>query len=293
MQGSPASNAPSMIPSIRRTSTNETSISQSPAPPPSPNLSSTSFTRSLRSLLPFGPNKPATPVSASVSPRSPFASFGSVRKSMTRDRKASETLPPVMAISRLPDDPHDETGVRRSFSCSQLEEKQRRDQDFSTEAEAIVMPDPIARPPDADLSTIIEADTSGISNQVPTPARSRSHSPVPPAHSTPVPVLSTLPASPITKLDPDASFNLSALDPDLAELLSPRRQPAFDLTPSPSSPSFPADSFAPPPSSLPRLRPGNSNHADTSSVRRTAPPSPLANSTPSLHLHGSQSHLHT
>ncbi|KAF8874686.1 hypothetical protein BD779DRAFT_236639 [Infundibulicybe gibba] len=140
---------------------------------------------------------------------------------MTRDHKASETLPLVMAISRLPGDPHNETGVKRSFSCSQLEEKQRRDQDFSTEAEPIVMPDSIARPPDADLSTIIEAGTSSTSNQAPTPARSRSRSPVPPAHGTPVPVLSTPPASPITKLDPDASFNLSALDPDLAELLSP------------------------------------------------------------------------
>ncbi|KAF8890353.1 hypothetical protein BD779DRAFT_1671319 [Infundibulicybe gibba] len=156
---------------------------------------------------------------------------------MTRDHKASETLPLVMAISRLPDDPHDETGVRHLFSCSQLEEKQHRDQDFSTEAEPIVMPDPIARPPDTDLSTIIKAGTSSISNQVPTPARFRS--PVPPARSTSVPALSMLPASPITKLDPDGSFNLSALDPNLAELLSPHHQPAFDLTPSPSSPSFP------------------------------------------------------
>ncbi|KAF8875580.1 hypothetical protein BD779DRAFT_1476015 [Infundibulicybe gibba] len=45
-----------------------------------------------------------------------------------------------MAISCLPDDPaHDGAGVRHSLSCSWLEEKQRRDQDFSTEAEPIVM----------------------------------------------------------------------------------------------------------------------------------------------------------
>ncbi|KAF8871320.1 hypothetical protein BD779DRAFT_474017 [Infundibulicybe gibba] len=80
--------------------------------------------------------------------------------------QASEMLPLVMAISRLPDDPaHDEVGIRCPLFCLQLEEKQLAD--FSTEAEPIVMPDPIAQPPDADLSTIIGADTSGISNQVP------------------------------------------------------------------------------------------------------------------------------
>jgi len=104
-------------------------IGYSPSTPPA--SSGIPSFRSLRSLLPFGPNKNATPVSASVSPnpssRSPFAAFGSVRRSMTKEgeRKVSlsnDVITPVIAIERSNSHPFpDDTAIRRSVSLSTLE----------------------------------------------------------------------------------------------------------------------------------------------------------------------------
>lgn len=111
------------IPSIRKPSLSS---------PASTSVSSNSSTgipsfRSIRSLLPFGPNKHATTVSASVSPagsngsssRSPFPLFGSARRSMTRERQASlSSLSPVIAIEKPREE---EPQIRRSFSLTALE----------------------------------------------------------------------------------------------------------------------------------------------------------------------------
>jgi hypothetical protein len=85
----------------------------SPAVGASPVLSSTSHTgissfRSLRNLLPFGSAKHSS--AAANGPRNPFPNFGSVRRSMTGDRKNSATFPsaeesessPVISIEASP-----------------------------------------------------------------------------------------------------------------------------------------------------------------------------------------------
>ncbi|KAJ6509243.1 hypothetical protein C8R47DRAFT_1097933 [Mycena vitilis] len=194
-----------------------------------------------------------------------------------------------------------------------------------------------------ELSTIIEADTSGISKHLP----SASPSPSPSASSSVHPVDDTsaldLSTTHITSqvldaikaqeaaaattwletgdepshLEPefshgDVSFNLSALDPDLAALLSPNRmvpaesndtirpKPTVDLADSPLPPSPSSGGLRPKhQSSRPRLRPVQrpSTPPDTGMRRspsispsttttsrahtvRRAPPSPLSSSHP-------------
>ncbi|KAG5647802.1 hypothetical protein DXG03_007724 [Asterophora parasitica] len=198
---------PSSIPSARRISASAipiSSVSASPSPPKaSPNASTPTGIpgfRSLRSLLPFGPHKNATPVSSAVSPspqvsRSPFAHFGSVRRSMNRERKASldVDLPPVISIGHPSSQ---ETEVRRSVSCSTLPPGQDEhvlerssnpfdntviysgtskpsNKSFNFFSLTSYTDRPILRTPSpgppitADLSTILEADTSGLSNHIP------------------------------------------------------------------------------------------------------------------------------
>jgi len=87
------------------------------------------FVPHLRSFLPFGPGKNATPVSAPVSPntsKSPFSALGSVRKSMTKERERGMSLTdvatPVIAIERLKDEAVlDDTVIRRSVSPPRLD----------------------------------------------------------------------------------------------------------------------------------------------------------------------------
>jgi hypothetical protein len=127
---------PSAIPSARRSSTssNRPDISVASSPSPSPSTTSTpsgipAF-RSLRSLLPFGPNKHPAPVSNTASPshhgRSPFANFSSVRRSMSmhRERKGPESADtgelPVLSIGR-DSTALEEPAVRRSISYSNFE----------------------------------------------------------------------------------------------------------------------------------------------------------------------------
>ncbi|KIM37772.1 hypothetical protein M413DRAFT_30695 [Hebeloma cylindrosporum] len=160
--------------------------------------------RTLRSLLPFGPNKNATPISASVSPnttttRSPFSGFGSVRRSMTKERERKMSLTndatPVIAIERSKDNPFpDDTAIRRSASLSRLEKPLPKDPNFEGTSDpfregtyslsTFILRTPSPGPPlSAELSTIIEADSSGVSKNVPSlglegpPIDSRSSSP--------------------------------------------------------------------------------------------------------------------
>ncbi|KAF9462817.1 hypothetical protein BDZ94DRAFT_1260396 [Collybia nuda] len=388
---------PSSIPSARRASTssavsspNISSASVSTPSPLSPNAPTGIPTfRTLRSLLPFGPNKQPTPVSATVATstnvlRSPFANFGSVRRSMTRERNASFSAElPVISIERTPDSA-EEPVIRKSVSCSRLEkplpdeppaESEGSSNLLQEEDDTIVLSSgrPSARTPSpspavaADLSTILEADTSGISKHIPfSPDPSRSPSPpfTPNSQSeaqpeqnssrpeqetdtdTSVLDLSTthltdqvldammaedsgsakqwLNADKAIIIDeddgrgspPDAepSFNLGALDPDLAALLSPHRLPPSsnvkhlsiipqprrisdvaqgspnspqfsDSNPSPSSPGFPSgpqkslvrSRLPRQQSSLPRLRPP-SVHSPISPAFTVTPTTPKSGS---------------
>ncbi|KAJ7293289.1 hypothetical protein C8J57DRAFT_21725 [Mycena rebaudengoi] len=287
----------SLLPTPRRPSFS------TPAPTSPPSLSGF---RAFRSLLPFGPNKSSTPVSSSVGPNpngSRFASFSSVRKSISKDRNASLSSPmlPVMVIDRSADDsaefptrksvslygdkPLPDQSVSPPKSSSQLpavnlpssssSEDPRRAppgsptvtftyEDTTAPPTAVFIP-PVRTPSPlpAELSTIIEADTSGISKHLPSASPSPSPSPISPnqpilqeensaADETSALDLSTTHLTSqvvdammaqeygATKawLDAaeeqnrlanassdhvDVSFNLSSLDPDLAALLSPNR----------------------------------------------------------------------
>jgi hypothetical protein len=94
--------------------------------PPTPAGSGIPAFRSLRSLLPFGPKTPNSSFAvSSPSSSSPFAGFGSVRRSIQKDRErtaslANDVLRPVIAIERS-SSLSDESAVRRSASLSQLE----------------------------------------------------------------------------------------------------------------------------------------------------------------------------
>ncbi|KAF9566056.1 hypothetical protein CPC08DRAFT_814965 [Agrocybe pediades] len=154
-------------------------IGYSPAPstPNGPAGSGLPAFRTLRSLLQFGPQKDGHQNKSSTSsPRSPFSSFGSVRKSIAkqRERKASlseDALAPVMAIERSEGS---ELPIRRSVSLSRLEKPlprepsedslrdgrtgdNMRNTDFQRRTPSPVPPLP------AELSTILEADNSGMS----------------------------------------------------------------------------------------------------------------------------------
>ncbi|KAF8812952.1 hypothetical protein BYT27DRAFT_7335330 [Phlegmacium glaucopus] len=198
---SPHSNTPSSIPkqgifstttipgSSRRPSTSSITgyspqgIGYSPSTPASPATSGIPSFRSLRSLLPFGPNKNATLVSVSVSPnpssRSPFAGFGSVRRSMTKERERNVSLSidasvPVIAIERSNGDPFpDDTVIRRSVSLSTLDKPLPSEPTTPFESDFLLSAFPLRTPSpcpllSAELSTIIEADNSGVSKHVTT-----------------------------------------------------------------------------------------------------------------------------
>ncbi|KAG6813887.1 hypothetical protein H0H92_006294 [Tricholoma furcatifolium] len=270
------------IPSVRRASTS--AVPATPPPPQPQHVTSkiphnTSTPtgipafRSLRSLLPFGPSKHAASLSPAPPPnvsKSPFAHFGSVRRTNNKDRKASlDAELPIISIDRMAKDELEESVFRRSISCSGLEPiggvEETPDDDDTVVfpiREVPILRTPSPGPPiSADLSTILEADTSGMSKHIP----SEDDSQLP---SSDLP--DTTPASPEKSLgaatdtsgldfssinvetqvlnamrlkgsnspqewiaantaviiegeDPDASFNFSSLDPDLAALLSPHR----------------------------------------------------------------------
>ncbi|PPQ99583.1 hypothetical protein CVT24_005162 [Panaeolus cyanescens] len=160
--------------------------------------------KSLRSLLPFGPNKNATPNALTSTPpnpsKSPFPNFGSMRRSMQKDRDRKMSLSndasPIIAIGHPNDAP-----VRRSVSLPRLEKplpeeppassshresflRNSLGDDGSRRSSAYTLRTPSPGPPlSAELSTIIEADNSGVSRHAPffgmtsPPTPSRSSSP--------------------------------------------------------------------------------------------------------------------
>ncbi|KAG6854041.1 hypothetical protein C0991_011246 [Blastosporella zonata] len=278
------------LPSARRASASAVPNvpTASPLPPtnlPLPKSTSTGVPafRSLRSLLPFGPSKHATPASSAASPnisKSPFSNFGSAQRSMNRDRKASldVSLLPVISIDRATRDELEESAMRRSVSLSRLQPIDMAQEGssipFQDDDDTIVLSTrgaPVLRTPSpgppisADLSTILEADTSGMS-KLPSPDdTSRAPSPLLPHLSTSFDpgqpngadtdtseldlsttqlenqVLDALRSENLNTLQQwmladkavifeaeelQPSFNLTALDPDLAALLrAPYRRP--------------------------------------------------------------------
>ncbi|KIK78215.1 hypothetical protein PAXRUDRAFT_834667 [Paxillus rubicundulus Ve08.2h10] len=313
--------------SVSSTQASPASTSTTTMGPPRTPVSSIPSFRSIRNLLPFGPGKttgPSVPGPANA-PKPSFVNFGPLRR-ITHDRKTSVSYnrpeesdsPPVIAIAR-----HSET-----FEEEMMARKRSRDYERSTSnlspssrasVERYVLPAPSPIPPlGADLSTITEAENSGISKHIPysddmahldddtgSPTspfmfgqsdRNRLPSP----DSSPASVLdlstSKLNAEVMDALmvkdatmasewlqgvnevvveesaddphdqpremrltnvekDPDATFDFAALDPDLAELLSPNKindksqisTPVRSRLPAKPHPRSPIHSFAPTP----------------------------------------------
>ncbi|KAG6844775.1 hypothetical protein H0H87_003893 [Tephrocybe sp. NHM501043] len=206
---------PSSLPTVRRSTSSAipNAPNTSPLPPipakplPSPSTSTgVPAFRSLRSFLPFGHSKPSTSVSSLAPPspnvsKSPFISFGSVRRSMNRERKASLdlALPPVISIDQATRDELEDSAVRRSVSLSKLHPtdivQEGSSDPFQDDDDTIVFTTlgrPMLRTPSpgppisADLSIILEADTSGISKHIPsTDEPSQASSPMSPDSPTP------------------------------------------------------------------------------------------------------------
>ncbi|KAG2143396.1 uncharacterized protein EDB93DRAFT_585545 [Suillus bovinus] len=294
------------FPLMRRTSESST-----PSTPSTP--SSIPSFRAIRNLLPFGNSKPTLPAQPSTQTKHPFH-FASLRRSSdrkpsissVRDHQRDQDNPPVISISRL--DAEDFDAHKRSYDIVRAASAS---DSLLPSLSASQSPDdemyaPVHLCP-ADLSTILEADNSGISKYIPSASPSPSPSPTsphtffpskvtfppPPAQAInfiseecpvsqtscdPSPTTSNLDLS-LSKLsaeihdvlspttadgwssavvvedadvvpqlsslrgtnhgfdsgdtiacfpqisDPNASFDFSALDPDLAELLSPHRAP--------------------------------------------------------------------
>ncbi|KAG2111481.1 hypothetical protein DEU56DRAFT_919986 [Suillus clintonianus] len=309
------------LPLMRRTS--EGSAPSTPSTP-----SSIPSFRAIRNLLPFGNSKPASPAQPPIQTKHPFH-FSSLRRSSdrkpsissVRDRQHDQDNPPVMSISRL--DAEEFTSHKRSYDlvrAASASDSLLPSLSMASQSPTIVDDEMYAPvyPCPADLSTILEADNSGISRHIPSSSPSPSPSPTsphtffpskvkfspPPSQDTfpiskdpsasqtscdPSPATSNLDLS-LSKLsaelhdalspttadgwssvivvedadmpfpprrtnygydsketvsclpqasDPDATFDFSALDPDLAELLSPHRTPSKDKEESATNISVP------------------------------------------------------
>ncbi|KAF9219374.1 hypothetical protein BS17DRAFT_789369 [Gyrodon lividus] len=284
----------------RRTPENSTQASPASTsiisgPPQTPVSSIPSF-RSIRNLLPFGPGK--TTGSSVENPanalKSSFVSFGSLRR-ITNDRKNSATYNrpdeseslPVIAIARTSETFEEEMMARKRSRDLERATTNLSPSSSRASEERYVLPVPSPGPPlGADLSTIIEAENSGISKYIPyldemthpdsdtgSPTSpfileqsDKSRLPSPDSRDASVFDLSTSrvtaevmdalmikdattatewlkgvngvvveenaddPPNPPREVqvtnsgrDPDATFDFGALDPDLAELLSPHR----------------------------------------------------------------------
>ncbi|KAG6377997.1 hypothetical protein JVT61DRAFT_14795 [Boletus reticuloceps] len=165
----------SLVSQLRRTSesTTQPATASTVTLPQTPVSSLPSF-RSLRNLLPFAPAKTSSsPASPPHTPKPSFVSFGSLRR-ITHDRKSSvshsrrhEVETPVIAIAR----------PSQTFEEEMMDRKRSRDINRSTSDpsplsrtsdDRYVLPLPSSGPPlGADLSTIIEAENSGISKYIP------------------------------------------------------------------------------------------------------------------------------
>ncbi|KAJ3498396.1 hypothetical protein NMY22_g19606 [Coprinellus aureogranulatus] len=170
-------------------------VAHSPHPTPAGSGSGSSSSsgipsfRALRSLLPFGgggssnSNKNSSNASTSINGGSqgqqaapatsrPSFGFGSVRRSMARDRERKASLgnepfkAQVISIERSKSDSQvteDGLNVRRSVSLSRLEDQLTTlDGRSSDTAPTLRTPSPTI-PLSQELSTIIEADSSGVS----------------------------------------------------------------------------------------------------------------------------------
>ncbi|KAG1800586.1 hypothetical protein EV424DRAFT_1559350 [Suillus variegatus] len=343
------------FPLMRRTSESST-----PSTPSTP--SSIPSFRAIRNFLPFGNSKPALPAQPTTQTKHPFH-FASLRRSSdrkpslssVRDHQRDQDNPPVISISRL--DAEEFNAHKRSYdlvraasaSDSLLPSLCATSQSPDDEMYAI-------HPCPADLSTILEADNSGISKYIPSTSPSPSPSPTsphtffpskvtffpPPSQGTiliskdhsasqtsrdPSPTASNLDLS-LSKLsaelqdalspttadgwssavvvedadvaqqpsstrgtkhgfdsmdtisclpqfsDPDATFDFSALDPDLAELLSPHRSPSKDMGESATDKVVPNESIIAPfpvaASTIPQT-PGPRLHSAPLAERYTTP----------------------
>jgi len=104
-----------LAPPPRRPSASNPAVSASPVSSSIPQTGISSF-RSLRNLLPFGAAKPHPSTNGITNgPKNSFPNFGSVRRSMTSDRKNSATFSsaeesePLPVICIAPSPPHTDT----------------------------------------------------------------------------------------------------------------------------------------------------------------------------------------
>ncbi|KAI0640864.1 hypothetical protein C8Q79DRAFT_920364 [Trametes meyenii] len=350
---------PSRYPSVSGSPTLPTPAA-SPSSP-SNGSGSTPF-RSFRNFLSFGGGKHGSSPSVSALPKSAFTTLGPVRRSVNVERRVSS---PQLNSRRSEDDyvlsidlprPGDGKSLNTPRSqktsdpgsdiprspLSQMSQSSRSQSPVSDSQGSPSEPAPSA----TELSTILEAETSGISKHLPSlntsttshgadsergsdhpspngflelqhlrpPFNNTRHGSYSPSNDTsPLDlsaskltseVLEAMSASPgkqnwfsgviidansdtaisreHTPEDPDASFDLNALDPDLAALLTPNRmhetEPALlvaiDAIAPPAS-SSPPISFKSPPSSSP-TSPRPSIETQASTPARRAPPASLS-----------------
>ncbi|KAK2463903.1 hypothetical protein APHAL10511_004075 [Amanita phalloides] len=142
------------------------SVAASPTPAASATNTNTAF-RSLRSLLTFGPNKnPSTSSPYGATSKNAFPGFGSMRKSLTRDREQQSFGDGYMrraasfsTIETPSSPPSQEPGLPNDLGALNR---------HSIAEEAPMLRSISPGPPlSADLSTIIEADSSGVSKTDP------------------------------------------------------------------------------------------------------------------------------
>ncbi|OCH86246.1 hypothetical protein OBBRIDRAFT_838312 [Obba rivulosa] len=177
------------------------SVSGSPHPSPTNSSGSSSSAssglasfRSFRSLLSFGPTKsanhPTHHANPSGIPKGPFAGFGSIRRSLTSERSVSAPQltregirhsPPIIAIE-LPRpnaepfmDPYEFSAGISSDSKSPKLELPPPDMGLSPHVSDDECAPSFAKGP-SDLSTILEAETSGISKHIPSTDVSQEYS---------------------------------------------------------------------------------------------------------------------
>ncbi|KAJ7071306.1 hypothetical protein C8F01DRAFT_1109958 [Mycena amicta] len=280
---------PSLLPTPRRPSFS----SPGPSSPTNATPGPSGF-RALRSLLPFGPNKnPASPNPTTSRFASFSVVRRSTQRDRSFSASQSAADLPVMVIDQT--SAVEGIPLRKSISLLETplptvqfseDSKASSPQRISQPVDESPVVPLISRTPspNPELSIIIEADTSGISKHLPSASPSPT-SPSPPslpqlslsADDTSALDLSTSQLDAQVKdaimaqsaaakqwldigtepsLEPaDASFNLGALDPELAALLSPNRIVASDAMrtkpPPPSSTGLKPQHQ----SSRPRLRP--------------------------------------
>ncbi|TCD60468.1 hypothetical protein EIP91_010044 [Steccherinum ochraceum] len=176
------------------------SVSDSPTHPipssvvaPTATPSGITTFRSFRNLLPFGPTKLPNPATspASSSKGSPFSNLGAIRRSMNGERsvsapqlrpKKSQEVPHVLAIelSHTVDEPLIKPEDLRSGLGLYIKQPEPPPQSAPATSQRF-QPRRVPSPPSpnpiavSDLSTILEAETSGISKHVPNLDDSQEH----------------------------------------------------------------------------------------------------------------------